>query len=216
MAKKTQAPQKAARQPAKAASKSGPQSTKSSAKNAKAAATPAPKVAKGKPAAPAQKGKAKAEKGGIPKAVPLGGSPVKMSGKQIHHYAADQMFQDAWAPGRVCMNACSDKSCKPLIEATGYCRMYYIKNWGTIQKKKQILSDGQLDRYIKEVVEKYPDKYIDVIREDLSSPIAFQRVVETLELSDEVDVEGAGSADEEAEDIIENVKGEIAEDDFDG
>lgn len=207
MAKKTQAPGKAQK----------PKQAPKAAAKPPVKAAPKSKAAAEKPAKAAKEGKkAKVEKGGIPKAVPLGGSPVKMSGKQIHHYAADQMFQDAWAPGRVCMNACSDKSCKPLIEATGYCRMYYIKNWGTIQKKKQILSDGQLDRYIKEVVEKYPDKYIDVIREDLSSPIAFQRVVETLELSDEVDVEGSGSADEEVDDIIENVKGEIAEEDFDG
>lgn len=202
MAKKTQAPKK----PTAAKSKNSKQVA------AKAETKAAAKTAK--PAKAAKATKAKADKGAIPKAVPLGGSPVKMSGKKIHHYAAEQMFQDAWAPGRVCMNPCSDKTCKPLIEATGYCRMYYIKSWATIQKKKQILSDGQLDRYIKEVVEKYPDKYIDVIREDLSSPVAFSRVVETLELTDEVDADSAGSADDEAEDIIENVKGEIAGDDF--
>lgn len=176
-------------------------------KAASAKAAPAKPVALTKPAkAP------KAAKGGKGK----GGKNEKSSssnpskGSRLNAQGGDL---DPWSPEHICLNPCADKSCKTLIEATGYCRLFYIKNWPTIQNKKKILSDGQLERYLKEIVEKYPDKYLDVIHEDLASPAAFARVVDTLELALETG-EGGENGDEELEDIIGDVKPEIDEDPF--
>lgn len=81
-----------------------------------------------------------------------------------------------------------------------------------IQRKREILSKGQLDRYIGEIIEKYPGKYIEAIREDMSSSESFGKIVAQMELNeDSID---AMNGDEEVEAILETVKSEIEEDSF--
>jgi hypothetical protein len=50
-----------------------------------------------------------------------------------------------------------------------------------------ILKEGKLNQYIEELVSKYPDKYIDVIRQDLSTEVNFNKVIHDLELDESID-----------------------------
>ena len=50
-----------------------------------------------------------------------------------------------------------------------------------------ILKEGKLNQYIEELVSKYPDKYIDVIRQDLSTEVNFSKVIHDLELDESID-----------------------------
>jgi len=79
----------------------------------------------------------------------------------------------------------------------GYCRMHYIKNWRRIKRKEGILASGQLNNYVEELVNKYPDKYLDVIRQDLATEKEWGKVVVDLELEG-TDDDNAVEEDNEA------------------
>ena len=73
------------------------------------------------------------------------------------------------------------------------CRLHFIKNWKKIKRKELILKEGKLNQYIEELVVKYPDKYIEAIRQDLASDKDFAKVIYDLDLDegvDEFDAEG--------------------------
>ncbi len=82
---------------------------------------------------------------------------------------------------------CRENACENAATTKGYCRLDYIKNWKKIKRKEMILKEGKLNQYIEELVGKYPDKYIDVIRQDLSSEVNFNKVIHDLELDESID-----------------------------
>ncbi len=82
---------------------------------------------------------------------------------------------------------CRENACENAATTKGYCRLDYIKNWKKIKRKEMILKEGKLNQYIEELVGKYPDKYIDVIRQDLSSEVSFNKVIHDLELDESID-----------------------------
>ncbi|MGE3261226.1 MAG: hypothetical protein AB7K68_05560 [Bacteriovoracia bacterium] len=98
---------------------------------------------------------------------------------------------------------CREPGCEHDFILTGFCRMHYIKNWRKIKRKEAILASGQLNNYVEELVSKYPDKYLDVIRQDLASEKDWSKVVVDLEL-DSVDDDAGG--DEELEGAVEGVR----------
>jgi uncharacterized protein YihD (DUF1040 family) len=82
---------------------------------------------------------------------------------------------------------CRETGCENLASTKGYCRLDYIKNWKKIKRKEMILKEGKLNQYIEELVNKYPEKYIDVIRQDLSTEVNFNKVIHDLELDESID-----------------------------
>jgi hypothetical protein len=86
---------------------------------------------------------------------------------------------------------CRESSCDQEIILAGFCRLHYIKNWRKIKRKEAILATGQLNNYVEELVSKYPDKYLDVIRQDLGSEKDWSKVVVDLELDSTEDEFGA-------------------------
>lgn len=82
---------------------------------------------------------------------------------------------------------CRELSCENPATTKGYCRLDYIKNWKKIKRKEMILKEGKLNQYIEELVSKYPDKYIDIIRQDLSTEVNFNKVIHDLELDESID-----------------------------
>lgn len=170
---------------------------------AKKVAAPAPVSAKdNKKAAPvAEKGKAATGKAGkkgaevvlempSPKGVALLGREGKKKKNSAESLAAAK-------------RRCREPGCEHDFILTGYCRMHYIKNWRKIKRKEAILASGQLNNYVEELVSKYPDKYLDVIRQDLASEKDWSKVVVDLEL-DSSDDDAAG--DEDLEGVAEGVR----------
>lgn len=101
-------------------------------------------------------------------------------------------------------SVCREVACEGLATTAGYCRLHYIKNWKKIKRKEIILKEGKLNQYIEELVAKYPDKYIEAIRQDLASDKDFAKVIHDLDLDeamDDFDVEGEGS-----DTIIDSIK----------
>jgi hypothetical protein len=96
---------------------------------------------------------------------------------------------------------CREPGCELEILLNGFCRMHYIKNWRKIKRKEAIIASGQLNNYVEELVSKYPDKYLDVIRQDLATEKEWSKVVVDLEL-DSADDDGSG--EEDLEGVAEN------------
>jgi hypothetical protein len=105
---------------------------------------------------------------------------------------------------------CREVACEGLSTTGGYCRLHYIKNWKKIKRKEIILRERKLNQYIEELVLKYPDKYIDAIRQDLASDKDFAKVIYDLDLdenADDFDGEGEGM-----EGVIDNIKRDFDDD----
>lgn len=101
-------------------------------------------------------------------------------------------------------SVCREVACEGLSTTAGYCRLHYIKNWKKIKRKELILKEGKLNQYIEELVAKYPDKYIEAIRQDLAGDKDFAKVIYDLDLDesvDDFDIDG-----ESAEAIIDTIK----------
>lgn len=106
--------------------------------------------------------------------------------------------------------SCLEVGCENPPTTAGYCRMCYIKNWRKIKRKELIVKEGKLNRYIEELVAKYPDKYIEAIRQDLYSDKEFSKVVSDLELDesiDDLDIDG-----DNIDALIDNIKRDIDDD----
>lgn len=101
---------------------------------------------------------------------------------------------------------CRESGCENIATTKGFCRLDYIKNWKKIKRKEMILKEGKLNQYIEELVTKYPDKYMEIIRQDLSSEVSFNKVIHDLELDESIDdLEYDG-------DSIDNLIGSIRKD----
>lgn len=100
---------------------------------------------------------------------------------------------------------CREVACELMATTGGYCRMHYIKNWKKIKRKEMILKEKKLNSYIEELVSKYPDKYIEAIRQDLASEKDFAKVIADLEIEEGLD-DFESVETESAEGIIDNLK----------
>lgn len=199
-AKKVSAPKKVAVKAAKAEKPAkkieAPKKAAVLAKGKKSISTPALTLVKGKkdakPAKAVASGKAEAKKKvevvvvvPAPKGVAILTKEGKKKGKSASEAAASKK------------NRCREPGCDLDFTLMGYCRMHYIKNWRRIKRKESILASGQLNNYVEELVNKYPDKYLDVIREDLATEKQWGKVVTDLELEG-TDEDSAGDDDNEA------------------
>ncbi len=84
---------------------------------------------------------------------------------------------------------CIEKGCDNIRTTQSYCRLHYLRNWKTIQKKREILKEGKLQEYIEELISKYPPKFIEALLSDLSDDKEFYRVLNELNITSEFDFE---------------------------
>jgi hypothetical protein len=106
---------------------------------------------------------------------------------------------------------CREIACESLATTSGYCRLHYIKNWKKIKRKEQILAEGKLVQYIHELVAKYPERYIEAIRQDLSSDKDFAKVIHDLDLDESVDDFDAENPDN-VDSLIDTIKRDYDDD----
>lgn len=146
-----------------------------------------------------------------PRALPLEPPTRSAQAKEPLAKSADRVHSEHFAPGRVCAALCQDRQCVTLIENTGYCRLFYIKNWQQIQRKRGVLKGGQLEKFIAEIASKYPDKYLEAIRADLGDVNSFRKVVSQLDL-EAIDDEGVSTEEPGFDSLDQPVTAEIADD----
>ena len=111
---------------------------------------------------------------------------------------------------------CREVACESVATTGGYCRLHYIKNWKKIKRKEIILSEGRLNQYIEELVAKYPDKYLEAIRHDLSNDREFAKVIYDLDLDEGLDEFESESESAETVVDVRGAGGRDFEDDSEG
>ncbi|MBU6374819.1 MAG: hypothetical protein KGQ59_02380 [Bdellovibrionales bacterium] len=107
-------------------------------------------------------------------------------------------------------SVCREVACEGLGTTAGYCRLHYIKNWRKIKRKEVILREGKLNVYIEELVAKYPEKYLEAIRNDLANDKEFAKVIRDLDLDESIDdFEGEGG---DGDVVIDTIKRDFDDD----
>jgi hypothetical protein len=101
---------------------------------------------------------------------------------------------------------CREVACEGLATSGGYCRLHYIKNWKKVKRKEVILREKKLNQYIEELVLKYPDKYIEAIRQDLANDKDFAKVIHDLDLDEGVEDFDVESSSDSMDSLIDTIK----------
>jgi nucleoid-associated protein YgaU len=233
MAKKTPPPKKVKMAPKSVAKKTAPKKVAPLAASAKTASGKKGAASK---AAPATKASLKSEpkkdvkltatknagaksmaqpavKKGVELKVKAGAAPAPVApAKPLTKPQKVAKVKKAAAPKNY-ENMCREVACDSSSSTAGYCRLHYIKNWKKIKRKELILREKKLNQYIEELVSKYPDKYIEAIKQDLADETAFSKVIYDLELDEGVDdIPVEDDADEQ---VIDSIKREFDDGDTD-
>ena len=109
------------------------------------------------------------------------------------------------APAKV--KICLEDSCRNVQTTKGYCRLHYLKNWRAVRSQAQKKAADRLNRYVEGICKKYPDRFLEVIRRDLSTDN--RRQADDVISHDEVDeiLHDLGYADDDNLDkLIKQIK----------
>lgn len=82
---------------------------------------------------------------------------------------------------------CRVQDCDQVAIVEAYCRYHYLLYWKKIQYRKKILVDNKFYKYIDELTNKYPDKFLEVIRKDLMSQKNFLNAIQEMEIDESSD-----------------------------
>lgn len=152
------------------------------------------------------------KKGAVPGKADVAAKPAGRTSKSapsaLERVAVERGARASKATGEPVLTGapvCREVACELMATTGGYCRMHYIKNWKKIKRKEIILREKKLNSYIDELVSKYPDKYIEAIRQDLASEKDFAKVIADLEIEEGLD-DFESVETESAEGIIDNIK----------
>jgi hypothetical protein len=100
---------------------------------------------------------------------------------------------------------CRVRDCDQVSTVEGYCRYHYLLLWKKIQVRKHILIDGKLEKYVEDLMARYPDKFLEVIRKDLKTEKDFLSVIQELEIDESAISEGEG--EDEAQSFADEIRG---------
>jgi hypothetical protein len=193
--------------------------TASSKKNAQTKSTEAPKKSSAPKLGVDTKSKnssTKAKKEG-----PKKGMPLKTEGANTELAPKEEPLPRKKTPTQTdsknverfdVKGTCRVIGCNSPATTAGYSRTCYIKYWKQIKQKEEILRQGILDRYLRELVDKYPDRVLLAIRHDLSSEEAYAQMIRELDLYggiDELEHESQIIEDEAEDSIIDDIKKDI-------
>lgn len=102
---------------------------------------------------------------------------------------------------------CREEGCEADPAMGEYCRIHYIRNWRKIKRKEVILKERKLNQYVEELINKYPEKYIEAIQQDLANDRDFSKVVHDLELS--LSIEDEEGESETIDTLLGNIRKDI-------
>lgn len=100
---------------------------------------------------------------------------------------------------------CRVRDCDQVSTVEGYCRYHYLLLWKKIQIRKNILLDGKLEKYVEDLMARYPDKFLEVIRKDLKTEKDFLSVIQELEIDESAIGEGEG--EDEVQSFADEIRG---------
>jgi hypothetical protein len=77
---------------------------------------------------------------------------------------------------------CSAPSCKKEASSQGYCRLHYISNWKHIRFNEKVKAERRLNAYVDRIAKKYPQDFLEKIKETLEDEKKFKEMVSELDI----------------------------------
>ena len=75
---------------------------------------------------------------------------------------------------------CSDYDCNNQAVTGPYCRLHYIKNWKQVVSERKLEAREKLNKYIENMSAKYPEEFVDMIKDDLVDESTFKQRLQEL------------------------------------
>jgi hypothetical protein len=85
---------------------------------------------------------------------------------------------------------CEEDGCRDTVFEERYCRAHYIRNWQTIIEERKHKARKNLNKYIESMSEKFPNQFMDKIRDDLSDEKNFHSRLRQLGFKEEYETSG--------------------------
>jgi hypothetical protein len=103
---------------------------------------------------------------------------------------------------------CKEEGCNNSQTTKGYCRLHYLRNWKLIKAAKQKDAAKRLNKYIENIVDKHPDRYVEVIKREIKSRRFEKNVVEEYgqDIDDVYKLFNDPGYDAEIERLIQDLK----------
>lgn len=77
---------------------------------------------------------------------------------------------------------CAADGCKLTAAMGGYCRLHYLKNYRTIKAAEQAKAEKRLNTFVDRLAKKYPNDYLERLKEGIESEEKFRQTVDELEI----------------------------------
>lgn len=100
---------------------------------------------------------------------------------------------------------CSQEKCKAEASHHGFCRLHYLAHWKNRKSEAKVKAERRLNAYVDRLAKKYPDDFMERIKEGLESEEKFKKTVEELELDESDSTE---TEREYLEKFVRNIKGD--------
>jgi len=84
---------------------------------------------------------------------------------------------------------CMYSRCKKEAVTEGYCRLHFIAAWKTIQLNKRIKAEKKLNAYVEQLAKKYPNDYMEKIKESLENDDEFKKTMGELKGESDTDTD---------------------------
>lgn len=92
---------------------------------------------------------------------------------------------------------CEHPKCKAEAHSKGYCRLHYLANWKRIKLNNQLKAEARLNNFVDKLAKKYPDSYMEKIKEGVESEDRF------LEITKELDIDSKETIKETDSEFLE-------------
>ena len=80
---------------------------------------------------------------------------------------------------------CTHEECNLPATQKGFCRLHYLANWKHIKFDQKVKAERRLNSYIDRMSKKYPDDFMEKIKEGLENEDKFKETIEELDLEAE-------------------------------
>jgi hypothetical protein len=101
---------------------------------------------------------------------------------------------------------CCISSCSNTTEINEYCRFHYIMHWNRIKKVERVEAERRLNKYIEEITKKYPTEYLEIIKKNLEDTKSLEKIVQDMNLEDDMDFLEDTLEEKELENMYRNIK----------
>lgn len=85
---------------------------------------------------------------------------------------------------------CVFRNCEPETRKfKGLCRMCYLSNWKDLKANENAKAKRRLNAYVERLAKKYPEDFLEKIKDGIQSEDVFNQMVSELEIDGDVSAE---------------------------